>query len=183
MTTPAPRHDSATFPPPLPVDADPTLGPLLDRFLACVCAELAAAERPVCECCLVWGDSIPPADFCDCACGDGHGQAWVRVVRWDPANTTNRLDNKKCQTLRTRVWLEAGVYRCVASVAPDGQSAPTCEQRSADAWGLIRDAMALRQAFACCEALNDRVLEFMSEEPTGMQGGCSGVVIQFTVDV
>lgn len=180
MSTPV----QGTPPPvPSPEEADPFLGPLLERFTACVCAELAALGRPVCMCCLVFGDSYPPADYCDCDCNGGHGQAWTRVIRWDPADTGNRTTMKKCQTLRTRVWIEAGVYRCVAAAAPDGQSAPTCEQRTDDAWGLIQDARGLRMAYACCEALSGAVTEFMGLEPTGVQGGCSGVALQFTVDV
>lgn len=166
-----------------PADADPQLGPPLQSFLACVSAELAAAGRPVCQACLVWGDTQPPADFCDCDCTGGSGQAWVRVQRLDPAATGNRIPMKKCQPMRVRAWLEAGVYRCAPTVADDGTSAPTCEQRSDSAWGFLADARALRRAVACCDALRDRPLEFMSEEPVGMLGGCSGVYVTFTVDL
>lgn len=174
MTTPAP---------PSPVEADPQIGPLVQSFLACVCAELHASGRPVCECCLVWGDSIPPADFCDCDCAGGHGQAWVRVVRLDPAATGNRTAAMKCQPIRLRVWLEAGVYRCVPAVGADGTSPPSCDDRSDSAWGFIQDARSLRRAVACCEALKDRRVEFMSQEPTGVRGGCSGLTTQFTIDL
>ncbi|MEV6399983.1 hypothetical protein AB0M39_35215 [Streptomyces sp. NPDC051907] len=169
--------------PPAPEAADPQLGPLLQSFVACVAAELAAAGRPPCAACLVWGNSYPPADFCDCDCANGHGQAWVRLVRLDPAATGNRIAMKKCQPVRVRAWVEAGVYRCVPTVGPDGSSAPTCEQRSAAAWGFLADARALRTAFACCEALGDRPKELMSEDPIGSLGGCAGVALQFTVDL
>lgn len=169
--------------PPAPAEADPRLGPLLQSYLACVAAELTAAGRPPCAACLVWGDAQPSADFCDCDCAGGHGQAWVRVVRIDPAAISNRTTTKKCQPLRVRVWIEAGVYRCVPTVAPDGVSAPTCEQRAASAWGLVADATALRASFACCDALKDHVKEFMSQDPIGNRGGCAGVMMQFTVDL
>lgn len=171
------------LPPPAPADADPVLGPMLNDFVACVCAELAAIGRPACQCCLVWGDTIPPADFCDCDCNGGHGQAWVRVVRWDPPATVTPQLRRACVAWVTRVWIETGVYRCVPAVGPDGISGPTCQDRTDSAWGFIADARALRTAGACCAALNGKTIEFMQEEPTGVAGGCSGVSLQFTIDL
>ncbi|MFC4328353.1 hypothetical protein ACFPC0_10995 [Streptomyces andamanensis] len=166
-----------------PQDADPVLGPRLQSFLACVCAELAAAGRPVCNCCLVWGSTKPPADFCDCECeGGASGQAWVRLVRLDPQNTQNRTQMMKCQPVRVRAWVEAGVYRCVP-VGDDQGNPPTCEERTASALGFIADARALRQAVACCQALRRDRVEFISQDPADVSGGCSGVSVQFTLDL
>jgi len=168
----------------LPADADPVLGPMLDQFVTCVCAELQAAERPACACCLVWGNTIPPATFCDCDCNGGSGQAWVRVVRWDPSATVNQAVRRKCQPWRYRVWLEAGVYRCVAAVSdPHSGQPPTCEQRAADAWALLTDARLLRQAASCCAAFQGKQVDFVSQDPTQVAGACSGVALQFTVDL
>jgi hypothetical protein len=164
-----------------PEGADPVLGPKLQSFLACVCAELSAAGRPVCDCCLVWGAVAPPADFCACDCDGGHGQAFVRVIRLDPQATSNRTAAMKCQPLRVRAWVEAGVYRCVP-MGEDGEP-PTCEERTESAWGFLRDARALRAAVACCNALKGDRIEFMSQDPANVSGGCSGVMIQFTVDL
>lgn len=174
---------STPFPVPLPADADPHLGPILDQFVACACAELAAGGRPVCACCLVWGNTNPPADFCTCSCDGGHGQAWVRVMRWDPAATVNQAARRQCQAWRYRVWLEAGVYRCVTAVADSQGNPPTCEQRADDAWGLVTDARLIRTAAACCAAFEGKVVDFISEEPTAVLGGCSGVMVQFTVEL
>lgn len=173
MTAPAPLLT--------PEQADPVLGPKLQSFLACVCAELAAAGRPVCHCCLVWGASKPPADYCDCDCEDGSGQAFVRVVRLDPQSTGNRTQTMKCQPVRVRAWIEAGVYRCVP--VGDESGPPTCDERTDSAWGFIRDARALRSAVACCDALKRDRIEFMSQDPADVSGGCSGVSLQFTLDV
>lgn len=178
MTSP-----TVPLPPPPPKDADPALGPVLAGFVECVCAELAAAGRPACACCLVWGDTVPPADFCDCDCNGGHGQAWVRVARWDPPLGADLNTRRRCTPWRARVWIEAGVYRCVPAVAEDGVSAPTCQDRTDSAWGLIADAAALRRAAACCAALEGFYPELLQEEPTGVRGGCAGVALQFTIDV
>lgn len=173
------------LPVPPPQQADATLGPIIDQFRSCVCGELAAAKRPVCRtcgCCLYPGDTLPPATACDCKDG-GQGQAWVRIVGWEPQQTTNRRETKHCQPVRLRITLEAGVYRCVTTVGPDGQSPPTCEEQDADFWGLLADAAALRRAVSCCPALQRRGLEVTKAEPTGVQGGCAGQLIQFALDV
>lgn len=173
----------ALLPAPAPADADPVFGPLLASFLACVCAELTAVGRAPCECCMVWGDTPPPADFCDCDCaGGGHGQAWVRLVQFDPVPDVERRGTARCQAMRERAWIEAGVYRCAPVTGPDGVSPPTCQDRTDTAWGMLQDARALRRAVACCQALRDRPLELVTQQPLGIRGGCTGVTIQFTLE-
>ncbi|MFE2930611.1 hypothetical protein [Streptomyces sp. NPDC059278] len=174
MTTPT---DDVILPP----DADPWLGPVLSGLTACLCATLAAGGRPACACCLVWGASPPAQDFCSCDCDDGRGQAWVRVVRQDPVVTERR--RRQCQAWRMQTVIEVGVARCVAVTAPDGQSAPTCDQREEDAWGLVLDARLLREAVACCDALTDVQVWPSAVTPMGPQGGCAGVTVQITVEV
>lgn len=178
-------HGIAQGPPPAPTpeEADPDWGPLLQRFVACVCAELTAAGRPACACCLVWDDAIPSADFCDCDCVDGHGQAWVRVRGWQPADSGSRGATRRCQPWRTEVELEAGVYRCVPVVAEDGESAPSCADRSDSAWGFIADTRALRTAASCCHALAGHPVRFDYAGPTPVKGGCAGALVQFTVEL
>lgn len=166
----------------LPPDADPRLGPVLSGLTACLCAVLADGGRPACACCLVWGASPPAQDFCACDCDGGHGQAWVRVVRQEPV-TANQDRRRRCQTWRMQTTIELGVARCVAMVAPDGQSAPTCEQREADAWGLVLDQRLLLEAAACCDALSGVQVWPGPVAPMGPQGGCAGVTVQITVEV
>jgi len=168
----------------LPADADPSLGPILSGLTACLCASLADGGRPACACCLVWGDGPPAQDFCSCDCDGGHGQAWVRVVRQEAVPSRQR--QTRCLAWRMQTVIELGVARCVAVVAADDQSAPTCEQREADAWGLVLDMRLLRQAVACCDVLNDRTsgVQVMPGPvtPTGPRGGCAGVTMQITVE-
>jgi hypothetical protein len=169
-------------PPPDPQTADPWLGPILNQFVVCLCAYFQVEGRPVCACCLVHGSSRPPADFCDCDCDGGHGQAWVRVVRWDPVVQTNRNAMRRCQAFRMRVWIEAGVYRCVHAGGEQGEP-PTCQEREGDAWGFIADQRILRTAAMCCPSLQGKQVDFQEGVPTGMLGGCSGTQVQFTMDI
>ncbi|TBO60942.1 hypothetical protein EYS09_03850 [Streptomyces kasugaensis] len=166
----------------LPPDADSLLGPVLSGLTACLCAVLAEGGRPTCACCLVWGNSPPAQDFCSCDCEGGHGQAWVRVVRQEPVVVADQR-RRRCQMWRMETVIEVGVARCVAVVAPDGQSAPTCEQREADAWGLVLDQRLLREAVACCVALDGVQVRPGPVTPMGPQGGCAGVTMQITVEV
>ncbi|MFF2650602.1 hypothetical protein [Streptomyces sp. NPDC058045] len=165
----------------LPPEADPRLGPVLSGLVACLCATLTDGGRPACACCLVWGNQ-PAQDFCACDCDGGHGQAWVRVVRQEPVDTDQQR-RRRCQTWRMQTIVEVGVARCVAVVAEDGQSAPTCAQRESDAWGLVLDQRLLREAVACCEALQDVQVWPGTVTPMGPQGGCAGVIMQITVEV
>jgi hypothetical protein len=83
--------------------------------------------------------------------------------------------------------IELGVARCVAVVAPDGQSAPTCEQRETDAWGFVLDTRLLHTAVACCDVLHDVTSGIQAWPgpvmPMGPQGGCAGVTMQITLEV
>jgi hypothetical protein len=168
----------------LPPDADPLLGPILSGLHACLCATLTAAERPVCSCCLTWGERLPALDWCGCDCDGGHGQAWVRWVRRDPVADLggNRRTSCGCLSWRGRHVIELGVTRCVAVTGPDGQSAPDCQQRAAEFWGFLADARLLREAVVCCSALQDVTVEPDSERPLGPQGGCAGVLLTITVE-
>jgi len=84
---------------------------------------------------------------------------------------------------RQQTTIELGVARCVAVTAPDGQSAPTCEQRQTDAWSLVLDARLVRQAAACCPQLRDVLVLSSVVNPSGPQGGCAGVTMQMSVEV
>lgn len=165
----------------LPGDADPLWGPVLTSLTTCLCATLTAAGRPACACCLVWGAGPPAHDWCDCDCGDGSGQAWVRLVRLDPITDYGTASGGRCGAWRMRAVIEAGVSRCVAVAGPDG-SAPGCEQRETDALSALADARLLRQAIACCDALADLRVEPDTMRPTGPQGGCAGAIMQITVE-
>lgn len=171
-----------------PEVADPKLGPLLRDLLACVCAQLEAIGRPPCACCVVWGDDRPPADFCDCDCGGGQGQAWVRLVRMEPSQQSTAQarpsisGGAQCAVpVKWRAVVEAGVYRCIATIDDDGV-APSCEERESDAYGLLADLRALRVAFTCCDAVRASLAP-LSATPAGNQGGCGGAVVQFAVNL
>ncbi|WP_432051829.1 hypothetical protein [Streptomyces xiamenensis] len=165
----------------LPGDADPLWGPVLTSLTTCLCATLTAAGRPACACCLVWGASPPAHDWCDCDCDDGSGQAWVRLVRWDPIVDYGANSGGRCDNRRMRAVIEVGISRCVAVAGPDGQSAPECAQREADALSALADARLMREAI-CCDALSDLLVELDTMRPTGPQGGCAGVIMQITVE-
>jgi hypothetical protein len=175
---------------PSPVDADPILGPLLVSLRACICAELAAAGRPVCPCacCIVWGDGLPPADYCDCQQEGGQGQAWVRAAGWAPRDSTARRDpvsvnrRSNCFPQMLRVTIEAGVYRCVSSMQTNTLPA-NCDDRQNDAIGLVADARTLRRALYCCEAIKHHAITFGGQWPTAVRGGCAGVYMSFAVDL
>lgn len=177
------------LPPIDPIAADPELGPLVRGIHSCLCQGLTDIGRPVCgcACCLVWGDTHPPADFCDCDDGTGQGQAWVSVSGWAPRESSARRDpvstrRSNCYPTFLRVVLQAGVYRCAPAGGPNGEP-PTCEERDANAMGLIADSRALRKLVFCCPALKGKNVTFGGGWPLAVRGGCTGTYVQFSVDL
>lgn len=145
------------------------LSELAVALSGCLCGELTKAGRPVCFCGLYHGQTQPPADFCDCTCETGQGQAWVRLVRTVPYGLSQ--GGGMCGYGWSAVF-EIGVYRCV-EVPSDG--------KPDDATGMSRDALAgwadaavLRRTVACCEALRDQDVTPGSWFPLGPSGGCAG---------
>ncbi|MFB9476984.1 hypothetical protein ACFFR3_46470 [Nonomuraea salmonea] len=160
--------------------------PLAAKLLECLCAELEASlAGPVCRCCVVPGAGYPPMDGCMCECGGGQGQAWTRVSRMFP--TSQRFPAPLQEAPPTcflpgswAVELEAGVYRCAATMAEDG-TPPSCEEVDRDARVVLDDAAAIRRAVMCCFAAQSRVVVPGQWQAIGPSGGCQGGVMTLLV--
>lgn len=153
---------------------------MAEDLLACLCEQLAATVGgEVCRCCLSPGPA--PADFC-CDCGQGHGQAWVRVVRIFPASTNfpaQAASIQQCALNSVGVELEMGAWRC-AHLPDDQGNPPTCAQVTTDTEVLLDDAAAMRAAVRCCFAPGR---DYVPGEwtPRGPSGGCMGGAMTVTV--
>lgn len=163
---------------PDPVRLDRLVAPVLVEIRECLCAELDSTEfGPVCECCIRHSEVRVPMDACDCDCGGGTGQAWVRLVSLVadlgglPVSAAG-----PCGGVRWIATIEVGVYRCTPTHQPDGTPV-SCEQRESDALKLLGDAAALRRVANCCEAAEYR--EQANLQPVGPSGHCAGYILQF----
>lgn len=147
--------------------------PILTSLLACLCTQLAEDGHPVCECCVVVSDSLPPMVGCDCVCEDGQGIAWARFVSADWQNT----DLTKCPIGPWNVTLQLGVYRCV------NVKKPTCESTTEEADLVSEDIASLQRAVLCCEALGGRRYTLGSVNVIGPSGGCVGASFDVVLEL
>lgn len=156
------------------------LGEVLDGLVTCLCAALVDTPKGApCYCGLVGGKTAI-ADHCSCD-GDGHcGQAWVRLDRIYPYDTTllTPARTPTCSTPLAAV-LEVGVYRCIPTTHDDG-TAPTLLEQTNQVLGQIADAGALFAAVTCCTAIADRPHVMGTYTPRD-DGDCGGGLITVTV--
>lgn len=146
--------------------------PLLTSILACLCEQLTTDGHPVCECCVVVSDDLPPMTGCDCVCEEGQGIAWARFVRAEWQQT----ELVKCPIGPWQVTLQIGVYRCV-------NSEPTCETTTAEADMVAEDAASLQRAILCCPALGGKRYSLRNVQVIGPAGGCVGVALDVVLEL
>jgi hypothetical protein len=166
------------------VAIDTSPGPLAQGLLQCLCTALnSSIAGPVCQCCLHPG-TLVPMDLC-CDCGNGQGQAAVRIVSIYP--TTNfpaqSFVTERCPASTLAVVLEMVVYRCAATLDEQGNP-PSCPAMTNDALVAADDAGAMRCAALCCFGQLDSDLRFVlgAWQPLGVAGGCHGGSMQITVE-
>lgn len=146
--------------------------PLLTSILACLCTQLVTDGNPVCECCVVVSDDVPPMTGCDCVCENGQGFAWARFVNADWQQT----ELTKCPIGPWRVTLQIGVYRCV-------NAEPTCETTTTEAELVSEDMASLQRAVLCCEALGGRRYTLGAGNIIGPAGGCVGASLDIVLEL
>jgi len=152
-----------------------SLGSLGLHLLNCVCNALRANGRPVCSCALRHAAAYPSMDDC-CECGAGEGQAWVRVQRVDlaPESPTLKADATPCAGQMLRVTFDAGVYRCVTAIHPNG-TGPTDDEFNTDTLGALADHEIMRTAISCCPKPDENWRWYPTTwVPLGPLGGCAG---------
>jgi hypothetical protein len=148
------------------------ISPLLSALLECLCTQLSTDGHPVCECCVVVSDDLPPMTGCDCICEGAQGRAWVRFVSADFQQT----ELTKCPIGPWQVTLQLGVYRCISSE-------PTCETTTTEADAAAEDLASIQRAILCCPVLGGRRYTLSDAEVIGPLGGCIGVAMRVVIDV
>lgn len=153
--------------------------PLLQAVKTCVCNQLITDGRPVCECCILTSQELPPMDACDCDCaGDAQGRAWARFIRATPTES-GLTKLSRCSSPIWAAEFQVGVYRCVSDTTGN------CEDLLADATKVYADASSLVKAVTCCSYLSTPNSYFRIDrvETVGPVGLCVGVAVAFTVQM
>lgn len=151
--------------------------PAYDRLTllaACLCAQIQDPENgvpDVCFCGIVPGEAIPVeyAGDCDSKCGI----AWVRMTNLYPSNGVGAAFTQpgNCD-VGLGMDVELGILRCI-SVGTEREG-PTPEELHEAAQLAIADAMLIRKAVYCCDAINPRDLILGQYTPLGPEGGLVG---------
>lgn len=153
--------------------------PLLEAVLTCVCNQLIADGRPVCECCILTSQELPPMDACDCDCaGEAQGRAWARFIRATQVET-QLTKLSRCSTPIWAAEYQVGVYRCITDTTGN------CADMLGDAMKVYADASSLVQAVTCCPYLStpNSFFRFDRVETVGPMGQCVGATATFTVQM
>lgn len=176
--------------PPVPVEYDPMVGPLMDDLLACVADRLAVTPSGAVSTVFLAPGELAAADYCGAVARGGRcsSQAWVRLVRVYPSNDFPIQDSVPrggCPPL----WaaeLEVGVLRCVPVAATDRTGAkgapPSPVDQTNATLGQLADMRALVLATQCCAAMSPRTTLLGAYQPL-TSGDCGGGTLNVTTAV
>ena len=148
----------------------------LSALAECLCAQIAADGLPEpCFCGLVPGEAPAVEYVTDCLDDDDNGlcgMAWVRLSAVAPITGIGIPSITVGNCSKSLGFdAEVGIMRCAPTGDSDGSPPPAADLlTSADL--QIADMMAMYQAIACCQALDEFVIETYT--PIGPEGGAVG---------
>lgn len=146
---------------------------LLVDLAGCLCAQIETdGSPPTCFCGVVPGDAAAQQYTGNCA--DKCGMAWVRGASVYPSAAVGVQDTQagNCGT-GVGMDVEVGIMRCV----PFGDAAgnlPSAEALLAATQLQMTDAMTMRRALYCCEAIDNMDFILGNYTPIGPLGGLLG---------
>ena len=162
---------------------------VIEALRDCLCAKLTeVGGGAVCQCCIRPGLAPATADNC-CDCGEGQGQASVQLGEIYPSDKFPRKGIQEwkgaCSNGQT-LWIAElimTVHRCIPVPDETGQP-PDCNALQAAAAKIRADAVAMIDAFTCCDwhPGNKRVMPG-SWQPLPNQGGCGGGMMSVFVSL
>jgi hypothetical protein len=144
----------------------------LAALAECLCAQIATDGLPEpCFCGLVPGEA-PAVEYVTNCSDDKCGMAWVRLSAVAPI-TGIGIPNITINNCNSVIGFDAevGIMRCAPVGDQDGNP-PSDEELLAAADLQIADMMAMYRAMACCEALEEFIIETYT--PIGPDGVAVG---------
>lgn len=146
---------------------------ILEALAECLCRQIKDTDGPdVCFCGVIPGEAAV-ADYagnCNMACG----MAWVRLMSAYPADGVN-IPNEKPGNCSSGLGLqiEMGMLRCIASGDSQGNPPSQAELLRASLQ-TSADALLMRKAVFCCDAVPTKDFILGNYTPTGPLGGLVG---------
>lgn len=166
--------------------------PLMLELIGCICEELERSGLPKPCRCGVQPGTLAVIDFAggDAGCGDGCGQAWVRLNSAFPSTIFPAQDfaiATRCEG-GLAYELEVGLSRCeAAGRTVNGRFIPPTLVEQMEAVRLYTaDMAAMRRAILCClrgehENADDLEVVLGTYRPMDSQGGTGGGIWQVFV--
>lgn len=145
----------------------------LEALAQCLCEAIASNDLPdLCFCGMLPGETVI-ADYAG-DCEDSNGMAWVRLTNLYPSVQLGAQNTQpgNCASM-LGIDAEIGVFRTFPVGTQDGEP-PTPAQMLYASELAIADAMAMRQAIYCCDALPGVDLMVGNYTPVGPVGGVYG---------
>lgn len=144
----------------------------LSALAECLCAQIILDGLPEpCFCGLVPGEA-PAIEYVTNCDDDMCGMAWVRLAAVAPISGVG-VPNIVINNCNSEIGFDAevGIMRCAPAGESDG-TPPPADELLAAADLQIADMMAMYRAIACCDALDDFIIETYT--PVGPDGGAVG---------
>jgi hypothetical protein len=152
--------------------------PVFDRLgelAECLCAQIQDPENgvpDVCFCGVVPGDQAVANYAGDC--NDVCGMAWVRLVQMYPMAVIGQADATPGNCgVGVGIDVEVGILRCIEFGDEQGNLPPPAVLLAATQL-QIADALVMRKAIYCCDAIPSKEAIVTPYAPTGPLGGLVG---------
>lgn len=152
--------------------------------LACVCAALADAGRPVCACYQVVGPPIVGTNCCECDDG-GTGEATVyfeQMYDADPTTLQKVSRVHPCRQSTTVADLTVVVTRCYPTIGDDGEL-PDPDDVDEAASSVNADVCSIWNAVSCGCDLDANLLIRSVAVDSMPEAGCAAIAARLTVEV
>ena len=148
----------------------------------CLCAQIQDPENgvpDVCFCGIVPGEQAVGnyAGDCNTVCG----MAWVRLVGMYPMSAIGVPDSTAGNCgVGVGIDVEMGILRCISIGGEDGSLPSPVEMLEATQL-QIADALIMRKAVLCCDAIPSKEAILAVYTPTGPLGGLVGGTMQVSM--
>lgn len=154
----------------------------LGELAECLCAQIQDPENgvpDVCFCGIVPGDQAVGNYSGDC--DDVCGMAWVRLVQMYPMAVIGSPDENpgNCGT-GLGIDVELGIMRCI-SVGDEQGNLPSPAELLEATQLQIADAMIMRKAIWCCDAIPTKDVLVTTYTPAGPLGGLVGGTLNISM--
>jgi hypothetical protein len=153
----------------------------LDDLATCLKEQIEQMDLPgVAFCGVIPGDAAI-ANYV--GGGDECGMAWVRLVNmFASEGIIDAFQEPGNCNAETSFTVEVGILRCM-TVGDESGEPPTPEEYLESAQLQIADALCMKRAIVCCEALPNKDYMLGPYLPTGPLGGIYGGTWQLTTVV